>query len=266
MAFQVPFGQYLPGTTFIHTCDARVKIGVVIAFTFALFASSGWWAMALLAAVMWLGYGFAHVPFKIAAKGLKPLSFILIFTVLANALTFSAGSSDGAIALFGNFGFKPEGFLTGLYYSLRICLLVLATSLVTFTTNAVALADALTSLMRPLRALHVPVDDIATMFSIALRFIPTTAEEAEKIVMAQTARGVKFNEGGLLKRARVWVPVLVPLFVGLFRRADELACAMEARCYTGIGRTRLHEPVMLMRDWVTLCLAVPLSVVIGVFL
>jgi energy-coupling factor transport system permease protein len=115
-------------------------------------------------------------------------------------------------------------------------------------------------LMGPLRVFRVPVDDIATMFSIALRFIPTTSEEAEKIVVAQTARGAVFDQGGPIRRAKAWVPVLVPLFVNLFRRADDLAVAMESRCYTGIGRTRLHEPRMRSSDWLVLALGVTVAV------
>lgn len=271
MALQVPFGQFLPGTTAVHTCDARVKLIIAVAYTFAIFMSDTWWAMGLLALLMVVGYIVAKVPFAVALRGLKPLAFILVFTVLANALTFSISqgvtpNGDSALALIGGFGFKPQGFLQGLYFASRIAFLVLATSLVTFTTSAVRLADALTSLMKPLRIFKVPVDDVASMFSIALRFIPTTAEEAEKIMTAQRARGVKFDQGSLLVRVRAWIPVLVPLFVSLFRRADELACAMEARCYTGVGRTRLNVAVMSRSDWFALFLSLIFFVAVGVCL
>jgi energy-coupling factor transport system permease protein len=148
------------------------------------------------------------------------------------------------------------GLARGAYFAVRIVLLVLGTSVVTLTTSPVALTDALSRLMRPLGFAGVPVDDIAMMFSIALRFIPTTAEEADKIVVAQTARGARFDEGGPVRRAKAWVPVLVPLFVNLFRRADDLAVAMESRCYTGVGRTRLHVLRMRAVDWVVLSLGV----------
>jgi energy-coupling factor transport system permease protein len=263
MALMISFGQYLPGTTPVHACDARVKLIIVIAFTCALFASSTWWALVLLGALTGVGYVVARVPFKVAAQGLKPLAIILLFTVAANAFTLQAPLVADAIVLAGSFGCTPTGLLTGLYFALRICLLVLGTSLITFTTTMVALIDALTMLMKPLRTFHVPVDDAAAMFSIALRFIPLTAEEADKVIMAQRVRGVRFGEGGLVKRTRKWGPVLIPLFVGLFRRADELASAMEARCYTGEGRTRLNEPVMVIGDWVALFLLVALCIAIA---
>jgi energy-coupling factor transport system permease protein len=139
------------------------------------------------------------------------------------------------------------------------------TSLLTLTTSPVALTDALSRLMRPLSFLRVPVDDVATMFAIALRFIPTTAEETEKVVVAQTARGAVFDEGGPVRRAKAWMPVLVPLFVGLFRRADELAIAMESRCYTGVGRSRLHESRMRATDWTALLAGVILCALAAVF-
>jgi energy-coupling factor transport system permease protein len=157
-----------------------------------------------------------------------------------------------ALLRLGPVGVDGAGLATGLFFVVRIALLVVGTSLLTLTTSPVALTDALSRIMGPLRAVRVPVDDIATMFSIALRFIPTTAEEAEKIVVAQSARGAVFDEGGPVRRAKAWVPVLVPLFVNLFRRADELAIAMESRCYTGVGRTRLHEPHMRTSDWLAL--------------
>jgi energy-coupling factor transport system permease protein len=142
--------------------------------------------------------------------------------------------------------------MTGLFFATRVVLLVIGTTLLTLTTSPIALTDALSRLMMPLRPFRFPVDDVAMMFSIALRFIPTTAEEAEKIVVAQAARGARFDEGGVVRRARAWVPVLVPLFVNLFRRADNLALAMESRCYTGQRRTRLHASRMRTSDWVVL--------------
>jgi energy-coupling factor transport system permease protein len=150
-------------------------------------------------------------------------------------------------------GVSATGLARGLFFAARITLLVLGTSIVTLTTSPVALTDALSSLMRPLRFVRVPVDDAAMMFSIALRFIPTTAEEAERIVMAQQARGAVFDKGGPIARARAYAPVLVPLFFQLFRRADALATAMEARCYRGTeGRTRMVEQRMGVSDWLAM--------------
>lgn len=271
MSFSVPFGQYLPGSTAVHRTDARVKFLLAIAYTYAIFASHTWWALAALAAVMVMLYLISKVPFKLALRGLRPLIYILVFTVVVNAFTFQASGGftpDGTsvITIFGGFGLKPQGLLNGVYLALRIALLIMATSLVTFTTSAVELADGLTALMRPLKRLKVPVEDIATMFSIALRFIPTTAEEAERIMTAQRARGTVFDEGGLTKRMRAWIPVLVPLFVGLFRRADELAAAMDARCYTGDGRVRLKVAVMRREDWTVLAVLSVVCIAVGVFL
>ncbi|MDR3053728.1 MAG: energy-coupling factor transporter transmembrane protein EcfT [Coriobacteriales bacterium] len=274
MPVAVPFGQYVPGHSAVHTLDARMKLLLVVAFVFALFMVSGWLGLLTCVALLVTAYLIAGVPLKRAARGFKPVLLILAFTFFANALTFSAVPFDPAtasdipqsIALIGSFGVRPFGALQGLYFVLRIAALVSITSLLTFTSSVVSLADAITKLLAPLRLLRVPVEDIATMFSIALRFIPLTAEEAEKIMVAQSARGVRFDQGGPLKRARAWVPVMIPLFVNLFRRADELAAAMESRCYVGKGRTHLKVVVLQARDLVTGCVGTALLIVIGVLL
>jgi energy-coupling factor transport system permease protein len=221
-----------------------MKLLLVTAYVAALFLVDAWPGLLVSLALLIAAYRVAHIPLRLAVRGLKPIIVILAFTLLANTLTFSADpatpASPDAIALIGSFGVKPLGALRGLYFALRIVLLVAVTSLLTFTSSVVALSDALTQLMRPLSHLRVPTEDIAMMFTIALRFIPLTAEEAEKIMVAQSARGAVFDKGGPIRRARAWVPVLVPLFVSLFRRADALACAMETRCYRGKGRTHLR--------------------------
>lgn len=153
-----------------------------------------------------------------------------------------------SIPLIGSFGIRPLGIVRGLYFALRISLLVLVTSLLTYTTSVVSLTDAIGKLLAPLRAVRVPVEDIAMVFTIALRFIPLTASEAEKLVVAQSARGARFNQGGPLTRIRAWIPVMIPLFVNLFRRADHLAQAMESRCYVGRGRTQLAHGHLTGRD------------------
>lgn len=153
-----------------------------------------------------------------------------------------------SVPLIGSFGIRPLGIVKGLYFVLRICLLVLVTSLLTYTTSVVSLTDAISSLLSPLRVFRVPVEDIAMVFTIALRFIPLTASEAEKLMVAQSARGAKFNQGGPLMRIRAWIPVMIPLFVNLFRRADHLAQAMESRCYVGRGRTQLAHAHITGKD------------------
>ena len=249
MSIPVPFGQYVPGTSPVHRLDARVKLGLVVAYVAVLFGADGWWGLiaALIAAMF--AVAVSGVPVRLALRGLRPVAWLLVFTLVANSLRLDA--TDPLVSL-GRLGVDVQGLQDGLYFAVRIIALVLGTSILTLTTSPITLTDALTRIMAPLRYLRVPVDDIAMMFSIALRFIPTTAEEAEKIVVAQTARGAVFDEGGPVKRARAWVPVLVPLFVNLFRRADDLALAMESRCYTGSRRTRLHEPAMRPTDWITL--------------
>jgi energy-coupling factor transport system permease protein len=256
MAVPVPFGQYVPGDSPVHHLDPRAKLGLVAAYTVLLFSIQDWTGFAIAAIAVAAAVVASRVPLRIALRGLRAMGLLFAFTLVANALRWQPTT---ALVQVGPIGVDGAGLATGLFFVVRIALLVVGTSLLTLTTPPVALTDALARLMSPLRAVRVPVDDIATMFSIALRFIPTTAEEAEKIVVAQSARGATFDEGGPVRRAKAWVPVLVPLFVKLFRRADDLAVAMESRCYTGVGRTRLHEPRMRFSDWLVLCAGVTLA-------
>ncbi len=262
MAVPVPFGQYVAVDSPVHRVDARAKIVVTAVFTVALFSISAWTGLVLAAACALAIVGVSRVPFGLAARGIRPIAWLLAFTVAINAF-FPAQRSETLVHI-GSFALDAAGLATGLFFGVRILLLVLGTSLVTLTTSPVALTDGLAQLMRPLGRLRFPVDDAATMMSIALRFMPTTAEEAERIVVAQTARGARFDEGGPIARAKAWLPVLVPLFVRLFRRADELAIAMEARCYRGQGRTRLRRPVMRRADWGILMAGIALAVGIAV--
>lgn len=257
MSVPVPFGQFFPGESPVHRLDARAKLGATGALTVALFAVEGWRGLVAVAALVVMAIVLSRVPLRIVARGLRPVAFILVFTVAANALRINP---DEALVRMGPVAVDAAGLSRGLFFGARILLLVAGTSLVTLTTSPVALTDALASIMRPLTVVRFPVDDVATMLTIALRFVPTTAEEAERIIVAQTARGARFDEGGPIRRARAWVPVLVPLFVRLFRRADDLAIAMETRCYTGVGRTRLREPVMRTSDWGALAAVVTFSV------
>jgi energy-coupling factor transport system permease protein len=277
MAPVVPFGQYVPGTSIVHRLDARMKLLLIVTYVFALFMVEGWLGLLLCLLLFVVAYLFAAIPLRLVFRGLKPLLILLVFTLLANTLTFSAAALSPAepvafpnlpesIALIGSFGIKPLGALRGLYFVVRIVLLVSLTSLLTYTTSTVALTDAFVSLMRPLARLKVPTEDIATMFSIALRFIPVTAEEAERIMVAQSARGAVFDKGGPIKRAKAWVPVMVPLFVSLFRRADDLACAMETRCYVGQGRTHLRVIEMPELDLAIGILGALVLVLLGILL
>jgi len=257
MSVPVPFGQFVPGDSPVHRLEPRAKLGLVAAYTVLLFSVSNGGGFVVAAVLVTGVVALSGIPARLALRGLKPVALLLGFTLAVNALRWNPAAS---LAHLGPLAIDGPGLSTGLFFVARIVLLVVGTSLLTLTTPPVALTDALARLMRPLRAVAVPVDDIATMFSIALRFIPTTAEEAEKIVVAQSARGAVFDEGGPIKRARAWVPVLVPLLVNLFRRADDLAVAMESRCYTGVGRTRLHEPRLRPVDWAALVVGVLVTV------
>ena len=242
--------SYIYGTSPIHACDARVKIVLLLAYSITLFLVSTWTGLALCA----LLFAGAAAASGIAARRffglLVPVYVIVAFTVLFNGFSLdvvqaaAAGAPSGLgnvsagvladvppVALVGAFGFVPAGFARGCFFAMRIVLLVVASLVVTYTTTSTELTAALAGFMRPLRRLRVPVDDIAMVFSLALRFIPVTAEEFGRVHDAQQARGASFAEGSLWERLRAWQTVLIPLFVGLFRRADALAVAMEARCY-----------------------------------
>lgn len=249
MAIPVPFGQYVPGESPVHRLDPRVKLTLGAVFTVLVFAVHEWPRLAAPALLVLSALLVSRIPVRLALRGLRPVAVLLGFTIVVNALRLHPAD---ALVTLGPIGVDGTGLSTGLFFAARITLIIVATSLVTLTTSPVALTDALSRMLGFLRPLRVPVDDVAMMFSIALRFIPTTAEEAEKIVVAQTARGARFTDGGPIKRAKAWVPVLVPLFVNLFRRADDLALAMESRCYTGQKRTRLHALRMRPADWAVL--------------
>ena len=253
MTFSVPFGQYIPAQSIVHTLDARVKIILLAAYAIGLFASSTWIGLGLCGVILVLSYLISQVPLKYAFKGMRPIFYILVITMVFNMFTFNAGTTAAdadprAIVFVGTFGFSPQGLIRGLYFSARIVFLTAGASLLTFTTTLLFLTDAASFLLRPLRIFKVPVEDVAMVFSITLRFIPLTVEEAEKIKTAQMARGVKFNEGSLIARAKAWIPVISPLFISLFRRADNLAFAMDSRCYTSEGRTHRRDTKVTMQD------------------
>lgn len=263
MSVPVPFGQFVPGESPVHRLDARAKIGVMAAFTVALFMANGWAGLAVSAVFVVSVVALSAVPARLAVRGLVPVAWLLVFTVAANALRWKPAE---AILRIGPVAVDGPGMDRGAFFAARILILVVGTSLLTLTTSPVALTDALSLLMRPLRAFRFPADDAAMMLSIAMRFVPTTAEEAERIIVAQTARGARFDEGGPIRRAKAWVPVLVPLFVRLFRRADDLAVAMESRAYTGVGRTRLRDPRMRSGDWIALVASIIISSAIAILL
>lgn len=254
MRLATPFGQYVPVDSPVHRLEPRVKIALLAAFVTALFTAGGWAGLAACAGVLAVGVAASRVPPRILLRGVRTVMFLVTFTVAVQAFRWNPATVT--LVRVGPLAVDGAGLLRGLFFGVRILVLVVGTSLLTLTTTPVRLTDALERIMRPLRHVRVPVGDIATMLSIALRFIPTTAEEAEKVVMAQASRGARFDRGGPVRRAKAFIPVLVPLFVNLFRRADDLATAMEARCYRGgEGRTRLRESRMRAVDWAVLAVA-----------
>ena len=243
-------GQYYPLKSVVHALDPRVKILLLIAYIAGVFIVPDLTGFILVVLYLALACKLSKLPFRLLIKGLKPLRFILIFTFILN-LFFTGGETPLL-----NLGFATltrEGLINAVRYSLRLIFLVLGSSLLTLTTAPVTLTDGLERLLSPLKVLHFPAHEMAMMMTIALRFIPTLLEEADKIMKAQSARGADFESGRLFERAKAMVPLLVPLFVSAFRRAGDLAMAMEARCYHGgEGRTRLHILKVEKRDWIAI--------------
>jgi energy-coupling factor transport system permease protein len=238
MLSNITLGQYYPGNSIIHRLDPRIKIALSITFIVGIFMVQNLLGYALALLYILLTVRLSTVPFKMLMRGIKPLRFILILTFLLN-LFFSTGES--VVFRLWIITVTWEGLSMAVHFSLRLVFLVLGTSLLTLTTSPVALADGLELLLTPLKVIRFPAHELAMMMTIALRFIPTLLEEADKIMKAQMARGADFESGNLLARAKAMVPLLVPLFVSAFRRASDLAMAMEARCYHGgENRTRLR--------------------------
>lgn len=232
-----PFGQYYPGESPVHRLDPRTKIVVTGGLVVVLFFLYRWPAFALVGVLLMGGLLVAGIPPRLLWRSLRSILAIIAFTFVLQLFM-----TPGPVWFrLGPLTATWPGLRMGMVTAGRLVLLILSTSLLTFTTSPIALTDGLEYLLRPLRRVGVPAHEIAMMMSIALRFIPTLLEEAEKIMKAQMARGADFQSGNVIRRARSMVPILVPLFVGAFRRADDLAMAMEARCYRGgEGRTRLR--------------------------
>lgn len=283
---QLSFTTYCPGSSVVHSCDARVKILLLAAYSVTLFLVSAWIGLGALAAALLALVALSRVPVRCFTRFALPICVIMAFTVLFNGFAFdvsqaavsaasggagNAGSAGGTVGglgnvsagifaalppvpLIGSFGLVPAGFARGCFYALRITLLVIASLLVSFSTTSNDVTAALNSFLRPLRALGVPTDDVAAVLSIALRFIPVLADELQQVHAAQWARCAPFGEGSLWQRVRAWQPVLIPLFVGLFRRADALAIAMDARCYgaSDVCRTSLDQRKLGCRNVIVL--------------
>ena len=251
MLKDITLGQYFPGDTPAHKLDPRTKIVLVVLYIVALFQAKNLLTYALMAVTFVTCAKISRVGARALLKGLKPVVIIVLFTGFLN-LFFTPGETLFAL---GFLRLTDQGVYNALRMVVRIMLLIMGTFLLTYTTSPIALTDALERMLNPLKKLHVPVHELAMVMSIALRFIPTLIEETDKIMSAQKARGADFESGNLIQKAKALVPVLVPLFVSSFRRADELAVAMECRCYHGgEGRTRLHVLHFASRDYVALVL------------
>ena len=256
----ITLGQYYPADSVVHKMDPRVKILLLVVLIVGIFLAGNLLAFVPIVLFLALATKLAKVPVRLMVKGLKPLRLILILTFVLN-LFFLQGETPLV-----NLGFaviKKEALILAVHYSLRLVLLVLFSSLLTLTTPPITLTDGLERLLSPLRVIHFPAHEMAMMMSIALRFIPTLLEETDKIMKAQTARGADFESGNLIARAKAMVPLLVPLFVSAFRRAGDLAMAMEARCYHGgEGRTRLRVLKCEKRDYIACAAVAALLIVV----
>ena len=251
MLKDVTLGQYFPGSSVVHRLDARTKIILVVLFIAALFQANGWVGYAVVTLTTLVCIKLSTIPLKSLFKGLKPMLFIIALTAILNIFY-----TQGTPVLPG-WPITWEGIERAVQMMLRITLLINGTFLLTYTTSPMELTDGLEKLLNPLKKIKVPVHELTLMMSMALRFIPTLIEETDKIMSAQKARGADFETGSLFRRAKALLPVLVPLFVSAFRRADDLAVAMESRCYHGgEGRTRMKQMHFAKIDGIALILGV----------
>jgi energy-coupling factor transporter transmembrane protein EcfT len=253
----VSAGSYGQDRTPLHEVDPRVKLVLLCAATLAVFAVEAWWGLAAFLLATAALEVSARVSAGEARRAVGPLVPVLAVVVLANALRFDG---TGEVALWGALSASPAGCARGLKVAVRVVCALGFSLVMTKTTTATELTDALEALMGPLRRVGVPVDDLALMLSVAVRFIPLVGEQLELVATAQRARGARVGEGGPVRRVTSWVPVMIPLVVGLFRRADALAASMESRCYTGQGRTRLVGGALRGRDVAVLLAGVALCV------
>ena len=255
MLSEITIGQFFPGNSLVHRLDPRIKLVLTFAYIIAVFIPKNWVGLGVAVAFLVTAILLSRIPPKLMLKGLKPVIPLLLFTAIIN-LFYVDGTP---LVEFWIIRITWEGIFTAVFIAVRILCLIAVSSLLTYTTSPTTLTDALERLMSPLRYIKVPVHEIAMMMTIALRFIPTLIEETDKIISAQKARGADMESGNLLQRAKALVPILVPLFVSSFRRAYELATAMECRCYHGgDGRTRMKQLRLAARDYLTLLAAVAL--------
>ena len=261
MLRDITIGQHFPGNSLVHRFDPRLKLVLTVAYIVLLFAASN--PLGLTLSILFLGvmYKVAKIPVKMIGKSLKPILPIVLFTAVLN-LFFVSGEGDPLVH-FWFLTIYAEGVRYAVLMAVRVMALITGTSLLTYTTSPIVLTDAIEQLLKPLGKLHFPVHELAMMMSIALRFIPTLIEETDKIMNAQKARGAQLDTGKMTDRVKALVPVLIPLFISAFRRADELAMAMECRCYRGgTGRTRLKVLRCEKQDYIDLAVCIACFAVI----
>ena len=235
----ITLGQYYPGNSFIHRLDPRTKILSTLLLIIAVFLANTAVGYAALCAMVLFIILISGLPFMLVLKSVKPLLFIIVLTLVLHVVM---GQGEHVLYQWKFIRVTEEGLRLGVQMAMRLILLLMISSILTFTTSPIVLTDGIEALLSPFRVIGVPAHELAMMMTIALRFIPTLMEETDRIIKAQTARGADFSGGNLLVRAKNMLPILVPLFSSAFRRADDLAVAMEARCYRGgEGRTRMHQ-------------------------
>ena len=257
----ITLGQYFPGNSPIHRLDPRAKLVALILYIVALFLAEWFITYAIMLGVLIVVIALSTVKPKALLRGMKPILILLIFTAVLN-MFYTPGRE---LVSFWIFTITYEGILHAFFMVIRIMMLISCTFLLTYTTSPLALTDGLEGLLSPLKKIKVPVHELAMMMSIALRFIPTLIEETDKIMSAQRARGADFDSGNLMQKAKALIPLLVPLFISAFRRADELATAMECRCYHGgIGRTRMNKLRFRPADGLFMLVALVLCVGVGI--
>lgn len=253
MIRDITLGQYYPGDSAIHKLDPRVKIIGTFIYIIAIFVVNNFLGFAIAAAALGICIAISKVPFSFIARGLKPVFIIIAFTFIINM--FMTGGE--VIWQLGFLKLTREGLYNAFFMGIRLVLLIFGSSLLTLATKPISLTDGIEYLLNPLKKIGVPAHELAMMMTIALRFIPTLLEETDKIMKAQMARGADFESGNIISRAKSLIPLLVPLFISAFRIAQDLAMAMEARCYRGgMNRTRLHEMKFKSRDWVATVICV----------
>lgn len=263
MLRDITIGQYYQTESVVHRMDPRVKLGGTLLFIISLFCFQNIWGYVVAASFLAIVIKCSKVPFKFMIKGMRGILFLLLITVFFN-LFLTPGE---ALVTFWKLTITKEGLWLAFTMAIRLTLLIIGSSVMTLTTTPNNLTDGMERMLRPLRIFKVPVHEVAMMMSIALRFIPILLEETDKIMKAQIARGADFESGNLIKKAKALVPLLVPLFISAFRRANDLAMAMEARCYRGgDGRTKMKPLIYHKRDYIAyvcLLLYMVVSIVIG---